>query len=95
VAALRFLEKHARSITVNLGTGRGHSVLEVVRAFERASGKSIALEFHARRAGDVAEFYADATRAAELLGWRARLALDDMCRDAWNWQSQSPEGYPG
>jgi len=95
VAALGFLERDTRSITANLGTGRGYSVLEVVRAFERASGKSIPLEFHPRRAGDVAECYADARRAAQELGWRARLTLDEMCADAWRWQSQNPEGYPG
>ena len=95
VAALGFLEREARSITANLGTGRGYSVLEVVRAFERASGKSIPLEFHPRRAGDVAECYADARRAEQELGWRARLTLDEMCADAWRWQSQNPEGYPG
>ena len=95
VAALRFLEREARSIIANLGTGRGYSVLEVVRAFERACGKSIALEFHPRRAGDVAQCYADAKRAARELGWRARLTLKEMCRDAWGWQSQNPDGYPG
>ena len=95
VAALGFLERDARSITANLGTGRGYSVLEVVRAFERASGKSIPLEFHPRRAGDVAECYADARRAEQELGWRARLTLDEMCADAWRWQSRNPQGYPG
>jgi UDP-glucose 4-epimerase len=95
VAALQFLEGEGRSLTANLGTGRGHSVLEVVRAFERACGKSIPLEFHPRRAGDVAEFYADASRAAEALGWRAQHSLDEMCEDAWRWQSRNPEGYPG
>ena len=94
VAALEFLERDAGSLTVNLGTGRGTSVLEVVRAFERASGRPIALEFHPRRAGDVAEFYADASRATEALGWRAQLSLDEACADAWRWQSQNPEGYP-
>ena len=91
VAALRFLDRE--SITVNLGTGKGHSVLEVVKAFERASGRSIALEFHERRPGDVATSYADASRAAQLLGWRATLTLDEMCRDTWRWQSQNPEGF--
>jgi UDP-glucose 4-epimerase len=91
VAALRFLDKE--SITVNLGTGRGHSVLEVVKAFERASGRKIALEFHDRRPGDVAVSYADPARAARLLDWRAALSLDEMCRDTWRWQSQNPEGY--
>ena len=94
VAALAYLERRARSITANLGTGRGYSVLEVVSAFERASGKSIPLEFHPRRAGDVAQSYADASFAARELGWRARLALEAMCRDAWRWQSGNPEGYP-
>jgi UDP-glucose 4-epimerase len=94
VAALRFLEREPRSLTANLGTGRGYSVLEVVRAFERASGNSIPLEFHPRRAGDVAACYADARRAAHELGWRARLTLDEMCADAWRWQSQNPDGYP-
>jgi UDP-glucose 4-epimerase len=95
VAALEYLERRKRSITANLGTGRGYSVLEVVQAFERASGKSIALEFHGRRAGDVGACYADATRAAAELGWRATRSLDEMCRDAWGWQSQNPDGYPG
>jgi UDP-glucose 4-epimerase len=94
VAALRFLEREPRSIIANLGTGRGYSVIEVVQAFERASGRSIPLEFHPRRPGDIAECYADATRAATELGWRTRLSLDEMCRDAWNWQSQNPAGYP-
>lgn len=92
VAALRFLDRE--SITVNLGTGKGHSVLEVVKAFERASGRRIALEFHQRRPGDVATSYADASRAAQLLDWRAGLTLDEMCRDSWRWQSQNPEGFP-
>jgi UDP-glucose 4-epimerase len=93
VAALRFLDDGTKSITANLGTGSGHSVLEVVHAFERACGKRIPLEIHARRAGDVAEFFADCSHAAKLLGWRARLGLDEMCRDAWRWQSQNPHGY--
>jgi UDP-glucose 4-epimerase len=94
VAALEQLERRARSITANLGTGRGYSVLEVVQAFERASGKAIPLEFHPRRAGDVAQSYADASLAGRELAWRARLSLEAMCRDAWRWQSQNPEGYP-
>ena len=92
VAALAFLERG--SITANLGTGRGYSVLEVVKAFEKASGKRIPLEFHARRPGDVATSYADPSLAAKELGWRARLKLDEMCRDSWRWQSQNPDGYP-
>jgi UDP-glucose 4-epimerase len=94
VAALAYLEKKRRSLTVNLGTGRGYSVLEAVHAFERASGKKIPLQFAARRPGDVASCFADASLAARELGWKAKLAIDDMCRDAWRWQSQNPGGYP-
>jgi UDP-glucose 4-epimerase len=91
VAALRYLERAAESVTLNLGTGRGHSVLEVVTAFERACGRRVPLEFHPRRPGDVAEFYADSSQAARLLGWSARLSLDEACRDAWRWQSALAE----
>jgi UDP-glucose 4-epimerase len=94
VAALTFLERERRSITVNLGTGRGYSVLEAARAFERASGRRIALELAARRSGDVASCFADASLAARELGWRARLDIDAMCRDVWRWQSANPQGYP-
>ena len=94
LAALDFLDAKKRSITVNLGTGRGYSVLEAVKAFERASGKQVPLEFHPRRAGDIASCYADPGLAARELGWKAKLGLDDMCRDAWRWQSQNPEGFP-
>jgi UDP-glucose 4-epimerase len=93
VAALRFLDEKKRSVTVNLGTGRGYSVLEAVKAFERASGKRIALEFAPRRAGDVAACYADAALAARELGWQTRFGLDEMCADVWRWQSQNPQGY--
>jgi UDP-glucose 4-epimerase len=94
-AALRhLLEKH-RSITVNLGTGHGHSVLEVVQAFERASGATIAHAFVPRRPGDVDATYADATRAFELLGWRATRDLDAMCADSWRWQRMNPDGLSG
>jgi UDP-glucose 4-epimerase len=94
LAALEYLEKAKRSITVNLGTGRGYSVLEAVKAFERASGRRIPLEFHPRRAGDIASCYADPGLAERELGWKAALGLDDMCRDAWRWQSQNPQGFP-
>lgn len=93
VAALEFLEKKRRSIAVNLGTGRGYSVLEAAQAFERASGKRIPLELAARRPGDVASCYASPSLAAAELGWKARLDLDAMCRDVWRWQSANPEGY--
>lgn len=93
VAALEFLQKKRRSITVNLGTGRGYSVLEAAQAFERASRRRIPLEFAARRAGDVAACYAQASLAGLELGWTARLDLDAMCSDVWRWQSANPEGY--
>jgi UDP-glucose 4-epimerase len=93
LAALEALRRDARGFTVNLGTGRGISVLEAVRAFERASGRTIRTEKEGRRAGDVAESYADPSLAERLLGWKARLGIDDMCRDTWRWQSQNPYGY--
>lgn len=81
------------SLAVNLGTGHGVSVLELVRAFEAACGRSIPYEVVDRRPGDVAEVYADPSLAARLLGWRAHLGLDAMCADAWRWQSLNPMGY--
>jgi UDP-glucose 4-epimerase len=93
VAALAHLERRNRSLTVNLGTGRGYSVLEAAKAFERASGKRIALEFAPRRPGDVASCYADPSIASSELGWTARFDLDAMCRDVWRWQSANPKGY--
>ena len=93
VAALNYLERRDRSLTVNLGTGRGYSVLDAARAFERASGKRIALDFAPRRPGDVASCYADPSLAKTELGWAARFDLDAMCRDVWRWQSANPQGY--
>ncbi|MGA0609830.1 UDP-glucose 4-epimerase GalE [Caldimonas sp. KR1-144] len=93
VAALRRLLDGADSMTVNLGTGRGHSVLEVVRAYERASGRRVPYDIAPRRPGDVAACYADVGLAARLLGWRARRDLAAMCEDSWRWQSKNPQGY--
>lgn len=76
----------------NLGTGKGYSVLDVVKAFEKASGIKINYRIAPRRAGDVACCYADATKAKELLGWQAQYDIDDMCADSWRWQSQNPNG---
>jgi UDP-glucose 4-epimerase len=84
-----------RETVVNLGTGRGHSVLEVVRTFEAASGRVVPYDIVARRPGDVATCYADPTRARTLLGWEARRGLDAMCADAWRWQSANPDGFRG
>lgn len=93
VAALAYLERKDRSLTVNLGTGRGYSVLDVARAFERASGRPIPLEFAPRRPGDVTSCYADPSLASSELRWTARHDLDSMCRDVWRWQSANPQGY--
>ena len=95
VDALRYLLREKRSITANLGTGQGHSVLEVVRAFERASGRPVPLDMVARRPGDVDATYADASLARELLGWQATRGLDTMCADSWRWQSMNPNGLAG
>jgi UDP-glucose 4-epimerase len=93
VAALARLEKHDGLVAVNLGTGKGHSVLEIVAAFESVSGKSIAREIVERRPGDVATCYADASLAKALLGWQSTRDLKQMCADAWRWQIRNPEGY--
>lgn len=95
VAAVRVLLRQSDSFTVNLGTGAGHSVLEVVRAFEQASGKPVPYQFAPRRAGDVAQCYADVSLARRVLGWSATLTLADMCADAWRWQAHNPNGYTG
>ncbi|HEX2530948.1 MAG TPA: UDP-glucose 4-epimerase GalE [Burkholderiaceae bacterium] len=93
VAALARLFESGASFTVNLGTGKGYSVLEVVRAFEAASGRTIPYEIVARRPGDVATCYADPSMAVALLGWRAQRNLEQMCSDHWRWQSGNPYGY--
>ena len=95
VAALRYLLDRQRSITANLGTGQGHSVLELVRAFEQASGRPVPFEIVARRPGDIDACYADVTLAHELLGWKAERSLADMCADSWRWQQQNPNGMNG
>ena len=93
VAALRALIGMGQSFTVNLGTGRGNSVLEVVQAFEQASGKPIPFQMAPRRPGDVAQCYAEPLLAQSLLGWHAKHTLADMCADAWRWQISNPNGY--
>jgi UDP-glucose 4-epimerase len=92
VAALRHLLDGKGSLTVNLGTGEGTSVLELVQAFERASGKRVPYEIVARRPGDVAACWADPSLAAETIGWRAQRDLDAMCADTWRWQTANPNG---
>ena len=93
VKALARLQQHAECLTVNLGTGIGYSVLDMVRAFERASGRPVPYRIAARRPGDIASCYADPKRALELLGWRAERGLDAMCADTWRWQSANPQGF--
>ena len=93
VAALRRLLDHPGSLTVNLGTGRGYSVLELVKAYEQASGRPVPYDVVARRPGDVAACYADPSQAQALLGWRARHDLQRMCEDSWRWQSTNPQGF--
>jgi len=94
LAALRSLtELEGNLLTVNLGTGRPFSVLEMVQAFEKASGKIIPFEIVARRAGDLAEYYADPTFAHRTIGWQAQLGIDAMCADTWRWQTNNPNGY--
>src|SRR3954470_4241268 len=93
LAALDAVAASSSSLIVNLGTGHGYSVLEAVKAFECASGRAIPFKVLARRPGDIAACYADASRAKQLLKWRAELEIEAMCRDAWRWQSQNPDGY--
>ena len=93
VAALRHLLDAPSSFTVNLGTGQGYSVLDVVKAYAAASGREIAHQVMPRRPGDVAACYADPTLAQQLLGWRARLDLQRMCADSWRWQSMNTQGF--
>ena len=90
---LEGLQKMSECLTVNLGTGRGYSVLEIIRAFEQASGRSVPYKIAPRRPGDVASCYADPQRAFELLNWRAERGIGAMCADAWHWQSGNPHGY--
>jgi len=94
VAAVRRLAERPGVLTVNLGTGRGYSVIEVVKAFEEASGRPVPYEIVARRPGDVAQCYAEPTLAEQELGWRATRGIDEMCADSWRWQSTNPQGYP-
>ena len=86
LAALAFLSRQAGVLAVNLGAGRGHSVLEMVQAFGRACGKPVPYRFAPRRPGDLAEYFAEPALALKLLGWRTQLGIDDMCADTWRWQ---------
>ncbi|MBQ8824070.1 MAG: UDP-glucose 4-epimerase GalE [Ruminococcus sp.] len=92
VAALKYANSVNGFEAINLGTGKGSSVLDVVKAYEKACGKKIPLEIVARRPGDIAESYADATKASEVLNWKATYSLEKMCTDSWNFTKQNPKG---
>ena len=94
VAAVKYLDKMPDGVeAINLGTGQGYSVLQLVEAFKKASGKDVPYEITARRPGDIAACYAATGKAKELLGWEAELTIEDMCKDTWRWQSENPNGY--
>lgn len=93
VAAVKKLCTNPGVLVYNLGTGKGNSVLEVLHAFEKASGKKLEYKVSPRRAGDIAENWSDTRKAEKELAWKARFNIDDMCRDAWNWQSKNPNGF--
>lgn len=93
VRAVDYALNHKGAEAINLGTGIGTSVLELVHAFEKAYGKELPYVIAPRRAGDLDAYYADPQKAKELLGWQAERNVDDMCRDSWRWQSQNPQGY--
>lgn len=93
LAALEALDADAGLLTVNLGTGRGYSVLEMVTAFSQASGRPVPYEIVERRPGDVASCYADPAHANAVLGWEAQRGIEKMCEDHWRWQKQNPEGF--
>lgn len=93
VDALEYAKKFKGTDIINLGTGIGYSVLDMVKAFEKVNGVKIPYVIAPRRAGDIDECYADPAKAKEVLGWTAKKNLEDMCRDSWNWQKNNPTGY--
>ena len=93
VKALEKLSENPGLVTYNLGTGRGYSVLDLVKAFSKASGREIPYKMADRRPGDIAACYANPTKAEKELGWKAKFGIDEMCEDSWRWQSQNPSGY--
>jgi len=95
VKALNKISNIKDILTVNLGTGNGYSVLEMIKSFEKASSKKVAYKIVERRAGDIAECFADPSYAKEMLGWEAHKTIDEMCEDGWKWQMNNPNGYKG
>ncbi len=93
VAAIKKLEKDSGLFTYNLGTGKGYSVLEVIKAYEKACKKTLNYVISPRRAGDIASLYANPQKALDELGWKTQYSIDEMCEHSWNWQSQNPNGF--
>ena len=93
VAAIAYMEEHKGESVFNLGTGTGYSVLDMVHAFENANKLKVPYKIVGRRAGDLAVCYCSPDKSAKVLGWKAKLDLEDMCRDSWHWQSENPNGY--
>jgi len=93
VAAVDYMQDHKGESVFNLGTGTGYSVLDMVKAFERVTGKAVPYKITERRPGDLGMVYASPEKSANVLGWKAKFGLDEMCRDTWNWQSKNPMGY--
>ena len=93
VKALDYAIAHKEVLAVNLGTGKGYSVLELINTFASVNNVKVPYQIEARRPGDIAECYADPSKARELFGWEAKLGLEEMCRDSWMWQSKNPEGF--
>lgn len=93
VKAVEYAANHKGVEVFNLGTGTPYSVLDIIHAFEKATGVKVKYEIGPRRAGDLPKFWADSTKAQKVLGWHAERTLEDMCRDTWNWQAKNPEGY--
>lgn len=93
VKAVEYAANHKGVEVFNLGTGTPYSVLDIIHAFEKATGVKVKYEIGLRRAGDLPKFWADSTKAQKVLGWHTERTLEDMCRDTWNWQSKNPEGY--
>ena len=95
VKTLDKLDQKPGLVTYNLGTGNGYSVLQVIAAFEKASGIKVSFEIKPRRQGDAAECYASPELASNELGWKAERGIEEMCADTWKWQSTNPRGYEG
>ena len=93
VKAVEKIAEFSEVMTINLGTGEGYSVLEMVKAFEKASGKDVPYKIAPRRAGDIATCFADPSYAKEVLGWEAKRGVEEMCEDGWRWQNKNPDGY--